>query len=82
VPQSADGSIYGEPRDIGTFRTPPSQRPPRPLDGLAISSVVGADRFTVEQVGQDKPGFAYVIVTRPNNQLSKVSRNRWSSEAC
>jgi hypothetical protein len=76
VSQSADGRVLGSPRVVGTFRTPPSQTPPQPLAGLEISSVVGPDRFTVAGLGQDKPGFAYVIVTKPRNQAAngKVRR--------
>jgi len=70
--QSADGSDVGEPRVVGSFHTPPSQAAPNPLAGLRISPIVGPDRFIIEAVGQDKPGFVHIIITRPSIQGTKL----------
>ncbi|KAI8463288.1 MAG: hypothetical protein J3K34DRAFT_496093 [Monoraphidium minutum] len=40
----------------------------QPSAGLRVSPLVGPDRFSVEGVGQERPGLAYVIVTRHSNQ--------------
>ena len=64
--QSAEGGTVGTPRDAGVFRTMPSQAAPRPYDGLRINPAVGPDHFNLDNVGQDKPGFAYIVVTRAN----------------
>jgi hypothetical protein len=70
VAQSDDGSDPGVARVLGSFRTPPSQSAPQPSRAMSVSPVVGPDRFSVDAVGQDKPGFVYVIVTRPTGRVT------------
>ena len=72
VPQALDDTVLGQPQWAGSFSTAPPERGPQPSPSLQISPVVGSDRFSVEGLGQDKPGFVYVLVTRPGTQGTKV----------
>lgn len=82
VPQSLDGSLGGTPQDAGWFVTSPPQAGPQPGPSLRVNPVIGADRFSVEGVGQDKPGFVYVLVTRPAAQDRTVGDVGASSVQC
>jgi hypothetical protein len=39
---------------------------------MRVNPVIGPDRFNVDGVVQDRPGFAYVIVTQPGDQGAQV----------
>jgi hypothetical protein len=70
VPVSLDGRDLGPPAQLPPFRTGEPLTPPRLSDGLGINPVVGPDRFRVFNISQDKPGFAYLLVTKPANQVN------------
>lgn len=70
VPVSLDGNDLGSPAQLPSFSTGDALIPPRLSDGLGINPVVGPDRFSVYNISQDKPGFAYLLVTKPHNQVN------------
>lgn len=70
VPASLDGHDLGSPAQLAPFTTGEPLNPPRLSDGLGINPVVGPDRFSVFNISQDKPGFAYLLVTKPANQVN------------
>lgn len=70
IPVSLDGHDLGPPTQLAPFRTGEPLTPPRLSDGLGINPVVGPDRFSVFNISQDKPGFAYLLVTKPANQVN------------
>lgn len=70
VPVSLDGHDRGAAALLPSFSTGDPLTPPRLSEGLGINPVVGPDRFSVFNISQDKPGFAYVLVTRPQNQVN------------
>ncbi|GBF99606.1 hypothetical protein Rsub_12070 [Raphidocelis subcapitata] len=63
-----NSSEAGVPLLIGSFRTAPATSAPLPNPGLRVDPVISFDRFAVDGVGQERLGFAYVIVTRPAKQ--------------
>lgn len=74
MPVSVDGQDRGSPAQLPPFSTGDALTPPRLSEGLGINPVVGPDRFSVFNISQDKPGFAYLLVTKPANQVnSQVS---------
>lgn len=74
MPVSLDGQDRGSPAQLLSFSTGDALNPPRLSEGLGINPVVGPDRFSVFNISQDKPGFAYLLVTKPTNQVnSQVS---------
>lgn len=74
MPVSLDGQDRGSPAQLPPFSTGDALNPPRLSEGLVINPVVGPDRFSVFNISQDKPGFAYLLVTKPTNQVnSQVS---------
>jgi hypothetical protein len=70
VPVSLDGHDRGTAALLPSFSTGDPLTPPRLSEDLGINPVVGPDRFNVFNISQDKPGFAYVLVTRPQNQVN------------
>lgn len=70
IPVSLDGQDLGRPAQLAPFSTGEPLTPPRLSDGLGINPVVGPDRFRVFNISQDKPGFAYLLVTKPANQIN------------
>lgn len=70
MPASLDGRDLGTPAQLPAFNTGDALTPPRLSVGLAINPVVGPDRFSVFNISQDKPGFAYLMVTQPHNQVN------------
>lgn len=70
IPVSLDGHDLGPPAQLAPFRTGEPLTPPRLSEGLGINPVVGPDRFSVFNISQDKPGFAYLLVTKPANQVN------------
>jgi hypothetical protein len=70
VPVSLDGQDTGSAAQLPPFTTGEPLMPPRLSDGLGINPVVGPDRFSVFNISQDKPGFAYLLVTKPANQVN------------
>lgn len=72
VPSSLDGRDSGPPTQLPAFSTGDSLLPPQPVAGLSINPVVGPDRFTVLNISQDKPGFAYLLVTKPFDQVNAL----------
>jgi hypothetical protein len=74
MPLSLDGQDRGSPAQLPPFSTGDALSPPRLSEGLGINPVVGPDRFSVFNISQDKPGFAFLLVTKPTNQVnSQVS---------
>lgn len=71
---SLDGQDRGTAALLPSFSTGDPLTPPRLSEGLGINPVVGPDRFSVFNISQDKPGFAYVLVTRPQNQINPQVR--------
>jgi hypothetical protein len=70
VPVSLDGQDMGSAAQLPPFTTGEPLMPPRLSDGLGINPVVGPDRFSVFNISQDKPGFAYLLVTKSANQVN------------
>ena len=74
VPQGSAGGL-GAPRVAGSFRTLAPQSAPQPLGSLRVEEGgVGADRISLAGVGQDRPGFVYVLVVRQAAQRAAAER--------
>jgi hypothetical protein len=70
VPASLDGQELGPAAQLPVFSTADEASPPQLSPCLGINPLVGPDRFSVFNISQDKPGFAYLLVTRPANQVN------------
>lgn len=83
IPVSEDGAALGTPLTLGPFTTPPPTTPPTPSSAMAIAPAIGPDRFTIQNMQQDKPGYIHVVVTQPFNQAFKVQQGHMASRlAC
>ena len=79
VPESIYGSNYGPAVMLNTVTTQPANQAPQPNRGMQVSPVVGPDRFGVQGIAQDKPGFVYMIITKPVNQDIGDVGGTWGS---
>lgn len=68
LPESTQGNQALALTRLGTFTTAPASLPPVLAPAARINAVVGPASFRLDGLQQDKPGFAYVLVTRPKEQ--------------
>jgi hypothetical protein len=72
VAASQDGSSQGTPLQLGPVTTLADQQPPKLARSAAISDSIGATSFKLQPLQQDKVGFAYMLLTRPNSAPDNV----------